>query len=124
MSLHSWYANGFDVQTCFELWDICSDGIFTLDVYRQHEKRWVGQMLIPLLVCFTVACLASFLTLTQKLLLLAQKLRRRLRLVNSSSKISQDMETLEERLEGNRLSIHKLYCLLLLAIAEGKRCNF
>jgi hypothetical protein len=34
------------------------------------------------------------------------------------------MDTLQERLEGNRLSIHKLYCLLLLAIAEGKRCNF
>ncbi len=97
------------------------DGIFTVNVYRDHEKPWVEQLMVPYLVFFGVACMVSSFTLGQKGKLLVDKFRQR---HAAASNAVESVETLEEKLIASKMEIRKIYCLLLLGATEGARCDF
>ncbi len=92
------------------------DGIFTFNVYEHHEKPWVEQMIVPLLVFFAIACVVSLFTLGQKGKLLVDKFRQR---HAASSNADESVETLEEKLVATNMEIRKIYCVLLLGATEG-----
>ncbi len=106
--------------TRFHYCDV-QDGIFTVNVYRHHEKPWVEQLMVPYLVFFGVACVVSLFTLGQKGKLLVDKFRHR---HAAASNADESVETLEEKLMANRMEIRKICCVLLLGATEGARCGF
>jgi hypothetical protein len=53
------------------------DGLFTWHVYNNQQKPWVAQLVVPYLVLFGVAAVASAYTIIEKSKLLLQIFRRR-----------------------------------------------
>ena len=106
--------------TRFHYCDV-QDGIVTFNVYRDHEKPWVEQLMVPYLVFFGVACVVSLFTLGQKGKLLVDKFRHRFAAASNSD---ESVETFEERLMANRMEIRKICCTLLLGATEGAHCHF
>ena len=101
---------------------MASDGILTFSVYRQHEKPWVAELMVPYLVFFGVASVVSSFTFVQKCKLVVDKFRRQRADSNDAAEVQ--VETLEEKLDAKKMEIRKIYCVLLLGATEGAHCAF
>ncbi len=73
------------------------NGIRTFSVYRQHEKPWVAELMVPYLVFFGVASVVSSFTFVQKCKLVVDKFRRQRADSNDAAEVQ--VETLEEKLD-------------------------
>lgn len=103
----------------------------TASVWKNQQKPWVQDMVIPYVCAFGVSCIVSIGTMAYKMSLLAKKhcLRRAEADVGVHSLDGLEVpnefadhdaiKQLKSKFDENNLIVHKMYCALLLGLFES-----
>ena len=62
---------------CGQVWDICGDCVFVVQVHHHRDKPWLQSLYIPYIIVFILAASVSLLSVAVKGLLFVGKLRTR-----------------------------------------------
>ena len=110
---------------------IVGDALMTVSVWKNQQKPWVQDMVIPYVCAFGVSCIVSIGTMAYKMRLLAKKhcLRRAEAdiCVHSLDGLEVPHEfadhgaikQLKSKFDENNLMLNKMYCALLLGLFES-----
>jgi hypothetical protein len=119
------------LQICLETWDIAGDSLMTVSVWKNQQKPWVQDMVIPYVCAFGVSCIVSIGTMAYKMRLLAKKhcLRRAEDDIGVHSLDGLEVphefadhdaiRQLKSKFDENNLMVKKMYCALLLGLFES-----
>ena len=110
---------------------LVGDALMTVSVWKNQQKPWVQDMVIPYVCAFGVSCIVSIGTMAYKMRLLAKKhcLRRAEAdvFVHSLDGLEVPHEfadhdaikQLKSKFDENNLMVKKMYCALLLGLFES-----
>jgi hypothetical protein len=112
---------------------IAGDAVMTVSVWKNQQKPWVQDMVIPYVCTFGVGCVVSISTMGYKVMLLAEKHRSRHAEADVGVRSLDGVEVphefadhdaakqLKKKFDENRRMVGKMYCALLLGLLEGVR---
>ena len=110
---------------------VAGDSLMTMSIWKNQQKPWVKDLLIPYVCTFGVACIASLGTIGYKIKLLVEKHCARRAEADIGVRSLDGVEVphelaehdaikqLKNKFDENNLVVKKMYCALLLGLFEG-----